>query len=110
MIDVIYPTSDAVLYITTRAPETEADWQVLQMKTLMLAESGLLLTLPGRTRPGDEWMKDARAMADAGAKAYRAAKARDLDALAELNDPLYMSCVNCHRAYRPNYGRGPAAR
>jgi len=106
MIDVIYPASDAVLYITTRTPESEADWQVLQMKALMLAESGTLLQLPARTRPGEAWTAEAKAMGDAGARAYRAAKARDLDALAALNDPLYMSCVNCHRAYRPDYGRG----
>ena len=26
-------------------------------------------------------------------------------ALANLNDPLYESCVVCHQNYRPDYGR-----
>ncbi len=105
MIDVIYPTSDAVLYITTRTPASEEDWAVLRTKALMLAEAGNLLMLPGRTRPGEAWMREAKAMYEAGAAAYQAAKVRDLDTLAALNDPLYRSCVNCHQAYRPNYGR-----
>jgi hypothetical protein len=105
MSDVIYPTSDAVLYITTRTPQSEEEWNVLQMKALMLAESGNLLMLPGRARQGEGWMREAKAMYDAGAAAYRAAKARDVEALAALNDPLYRACVNCHREYRPNYGR-----
>ena len=39
MVQVIYPTSDAIFYITTRTPKTEAEWVELQGKTLMLAES-----------------------------------------------------------------------
>jgi hypothetical protein len=105
MADVIYPTSDAVLYITTRTPASEAEWNVLQTKTLMLAESAYLLMIPPRAREGGGWMREAQAMYDAGADAYRAAKARDVDALAALNDPLYLSCVNCHREYRRGYGR-----
>jgi hypothetical protein len=106
MADVIYPTSDAVLYITTRTPATDAEWNELRTQTLMLAESGRMLMLPGRVRPGDAWMQNARAMYEAGVAAFRAAKAHDVEALAALNDPLYQSCVACHRAYRPDYGRG----
>mgnify|MGYP002151323480 FL=1 len=45
-------------------------------------------------------------MRDAGLAAFKAAKAKDVKALDELNDQLYQSCVTCHLHYRPNYGRG----
>jgi hypothetical protein len=106
MVRMIYPTSDAVFYISTRTPTTEAEWGELQAKTLTLAESANLLMLPGRARDQGRWMDDARLMLDAGQAAYRAARAKDVDALVEVNDALYRSCVQCHQHYRPNYGRG----
>src|SRR5471030_2603884 len=39
MVDVIYPASDAVFYISTRTPINDAEWTELQGKTLMVAES-----------------------------------------------------------------------
>ena len=46
MVHMIYPTSDAVFYITTRAPKTDEEWAALQAKTLTLAESANLLMMP----------------------------------------------------------------
>jgi hypothetical protein len=105
MIDVLYPTSDAVFYISTRTPKSDAEWTELQGKTLMLAESANLLMLPGRARDNDRWMADAKLLLDAGAAAFAAAKKKDVDALVDLNDALYQSCVTCHQHYRVNYGR-----
>jgi hypothetical protein len=107
MVKIIYPTSDAVFYITTRAPKDEAEWSDLQAKTLMLAESANLLMMPRRARDQDRWMSDAKLMLDAGTAAFKAAKAKDLPALDALNDKLYESCVTCHQHYRVNYGRRP---
>ena len=104
MIRVIYPTSDAVFYIDTRTPTSDAEWGELQSKTLMLAESANLLMMPGRARDNDRWMTDAKLMFDAGQAAFRAARAKNLQALQDLNDQLYQSCVQCHQHYRPNYG------
>ena len=108
MVKVIYPASDAIFYITTRQPATEAEWGDLQGKALMVAESANLLMLPGRARDEDRWMQDAQLMLDAGRAAYRAARAKDLAALEALNDQLYESCTSCHQHYRPNYGRRPS--
>ena len=105
MVDVLYPASDAVFYISTRTPNTEAEWTELQGKTLMLAESANLLMMAGRARDNAGWMADAKLLLDAGTAAFAAAKKRDVNALVELNDPLYQSCVVCHMQYRPNYGR-----
>ena len=109
MIRMIYPTSDAVFYISTRTPTTDAEWGELQAKTLTLAESANLLMMPGRARDQDRWMQDAQLMLDAGRAAFRAAKAKDVAALDALNDQLYTSCTSCHSHYRTNYGRRPSA-
>jgi len=109
MIRMIYPTSDAVFYIETRTPATEAEWGELQAKTLTLAESANLLMMPGRARDQDRWMTDARLMLDAGWAAFKAAKAKDVPALEALSDQMYEACTTCHQHYRPGYGRRPPA-
>ena len=109
MVKIIYPASDAIFYITTREPKTDAEWGELQGKALSVAESANLLMMPGRARDQDRWMQDAKLMLDAGTAAYRAARAKDVAALDALNDQLYNSCTSCHQHYRPNYGRRPAA-
>src|SRR5476649_2295343 len=107
MIKIIYPTSDAVFYITTRTPKDDADWNELQAKTLMLAESANLLMLPVHARDQNRWMTDAKLMLDVGTAAFKAAKMKDVAALDALNDQLYTSCTTCHQHYRPNYGKRP---
>jgi hypothetical protein len=107
MVKIIYPASDAVFYIATRQPKTEAEWGELQGKTLALAESANLLMMPGRARDQDRWMQDSKLMLDAGMAAFRAARSKDVAALEAVNDQLYTSCTSCHQHYRPNYGRRP---
>ena len=108
MVKIIYPASDAIFYITTREPKTEAEWVELQGKALVVAESANLLMMPGRARDQDRWMDDAKLMLEAGRAAFRAAKAKDVAALDALSDQLYTSCTSCHQHYRQNYGRRPA--
>jgi len=109
MVKIIYPSSDAIFYITTRTPKTEAEWGDLQGKALAVAESANLLMMPGRARDQTRWMDDAKLMLDVGRAAFRAARAKDVAALEALNDQLYTSCTSCHQHYRPNYGRRPSA-
>jgi hypothetical protein len=106
MVTIIYPASDAIFYVTTRAPSNDAEWNELQGKALMVAESANLLMMPAHMRDEDRWLADAKLMKDAGAAAFKAAKAKNLKALEDLNDALYQSCVTCHTHYRRNYGRG----
>jgi hypothetical protein len=106
MVRIIYPASDAIFYVTTRTPTNDAEWGELQAKALMVAESANLLMMPAHMRDEERWLADATLMRDAGAAAFKAAKAKDVEALADLNDALYQSCVTCHTHYRPNYGRG----
>jgi hypothetical protein len=48
-------------------------------------------------------MRDARMMVDVGEAIVETAKARDIQALENLNDRLYNACVVCHQDYRPKY-------
>jgi len=106
MTKIIYPASDAIFYVTTRTPTNAAEWTVLEGQALMVAESANLLLMPAHRRDDERWLVDARLMRDAGLAAFKAAKAKDVKALDELNEALYQSCVTCHLHYRPNYGRG----
>ena len=106
MVDIIYPTSDDIFYAERDVPKTGPMWTALQRSALTLAESGNLLMMSGRARD-EMWIKDAKMLVDVGAAAYRAALAKDLDAVLALNDQLYTACVTCHQQYRPNYGRRP---
>jgi hypothetical protein len=105
MINIIYPTSNAVFYVYRTPPKNEEQWGEMETNALMLAESGNLLMMAGRARDQDKWMKDSKLLVDVGAAAFKAAKARDTDALLALNEQLNTACVTCHQDYRPNYRR-----
>jgi hypothetical protein len=105
MVKIIYPASDALFYIESRTPKTDAEWTVLEGQALMLAESANLLMMPGRARDQQQWMADAKLMLDAGAAAVKAVKTKNVEGIAALNEQLVESCTSCHRHYRPNYGK-----
>jgi len=107
MINIIYPTSDAIFYVDRTPPSTEAEWNLLKNQALMLAESGNLLLMPGRLRDNGNWVTDSKLMVDAGAAAYKAASAKDIEAVRAVNDKLYAACVTCHMQYRADYPKYP---
>ena len=107
MVKIIYPTSDALFYIESRTPKDEAEWNAFEGQMLMLAESANLLMMPGRARDQKQWMADAKLMLDAGALAVKAAKTKNVEAIAALSDQLLESCTTCHKHYRPGYGQKP---
>ena len=108
MVKIIYPASDALFYIESRTPTTDADWTTLEGQALMVAESANLLMMPGRARDQKQWMADAKLMLDAGAAAVKAVKTRNVDGIVALSDQLLESCTSCHKHYRPGYGQKPA--
>ena len=105
MVKIIYPASDALFYIESRTPRSDAEWTVLEGQALMVAESANLLMMPGRARDQKLWMDDAKLMLDAGAAAVKAAKAKNVEQIAALSDQLMESCTSCHRHYRKGYGQ-----
>ncbi len=48
MIDVVYPTSNAVFYIFREPPKNEVQWEIFKTQALTLAESANLLMMPSR--------------------------------------------------------------
>lgn len=105
MVKIIYPASDALFYIESRTPKTEAEWGALEGQALMLAESANLLMMPGRARDQKQWMTDSRQMLDAAAEALTAARKRDVDGIVFVGEKLLESCTSCHKTYRPGYGK-----
>ena len=107
MVKILYPYADSLFYIETRTPTSDTEWTALETQTMIFTETANLLMLPGRARDQKQWMADAKLMLDAGAAALKAVKAKDVAAIAALNDQLYQSCTSCHSHYRPNYGKKP---
>jgi len=109
MIDVIYPTSNAVFYLFREPPKNNVQWDEFKTQALTLAESANLLMTPSRARDQDKWMVDAKLLWDVGNAAYRAAHAKNLEGIVALNDQLNTACVQCHMDYRPAFGPRPGA-
>src|SRR4051812_23076498 len=105
MIDVIYPTSNAVFYLFRNPPKNDVQWDEFKSQALTLAESANLLMMPSRARDQDKWMVDSKLLWEVGNKAYKAAQAKNLEAVLALNEELNTACVTCHMDYRQAYGR-----
>ena len=107
MVDLIFPTSNALFYVSREEPKNGVEWAQLELTFLTLAESANVLMAPPRARDQGQWMDDARLLLNVGIKAYRNAKAKNYEALVELNAELYESCQSCHVHYRPGDRRRP---
>ena len=105
MVDLIFPTSNEIFYVGRNEQKSPKDWMDLQQNALIVAEAANLLMAENRARDKDRWMKDAKLLQDVGSKAYKMAKAKDLEGLKGLNDELYEACQSCHEHYRPGYRR-----
>jgi cytochrome c553 len=102
MQGIVVPASNAIFRIPNEAPKNDKEWAAVQSNALVLAESGNLLMLPGRAKDDGEWMKDSKALVDAGAAAFKAANAKDTDALTEIGDQILTTCSTCHQKYEPH--------
>ena len=107
MLDIIFPVSNEIFYVSRNEKKTEKDWYDLRQNALTLAEVANVLMAENRAKDKDRWMTDAILLREVGKKAYAAAKAKDLPALEALNDELYEACQSCHVHYRPGYRRRP---
>jgi hypothetical protein len=105
MLEMIFPTSNELFYVGRNEDKTQKDWNDLRNNMLMLAETANLLMADNRAKDKDQWMKDAQLLRDVATKAFKLAKARDLEGLKTLNDEAYESCQSCHVHYRPGYKR-----
>ena len=96
---IIVPTSDMVFGVAGEAPKDGEGWTALGNSALTLAESGNLLLMS--TPSGDKgvWSEQSKALRAAAAAAYKAANAKDADAVIEAGDKIYETCAGCHEQY-----------
>jgi hypothetical protein len=110
MVSMVYPSANNILLAAYRGgPQDDKEWLALQRSAVMLAESGNVLTMRGPAGGQGDWAKDAKMLVDAGAAAYKAARAKDANALMAVAPPLNAACTTCHKQYRANVA-GPAER
>jgi len=103
MLDLIHPASNEILLSIYRGgPQNDAEWAGIRRSALTLAESGDLLTSPGRTHDQGDWAKYAKMLSAAGMAAYKAAQSKDVKALGAVADAMDAACTACHKQYRPN--------
>jgi hypothetical protein len=103
MTSMVYPAAnDLLLSITRGGPKDDKEWMAVQHAAVLLGESGNVMMMRGHARDQGEWITDAKMLVAAGTAAYRAARAKDINALTALETPINASCVSCHKQYRPN--------
>jgi cytochrome c553 len=99
---MVIPSSDVIFAVPGQAPKDDKEWASVQNSALMLAESGNLLMMTGRAKDNGEWIKDSKALVDAGAAAFKAANAKDVNKLTDLGDDIVTACETCHKKYKPD--------
>lgn len=80
------------------APSSAAAWARVESAATILAESGNLLMMPGRSA-GADWNKFSSALTAAGQLATLAAQKQDADALFDAGGHIYQACLACHNQY-----------
>jgi cytochrome c556 len=89
------------------APKNNADWAELEHHATQLASAGSLIMLGGTGKADMGWVQQtpwkqySQALADAGAAARDAVRARNLQALSQAGDQLVNTCESCHKEFKP---------
>jgi hypothetical protein len=89
------------------APKDEADWIELEDHATQLATAGSLIQMggTGKADPGwvlqTGWKTQAEAMTNAALAALSAAKGRNLDGVIKANSDLLLTCLGCHKEFKP---------
>ena len=71
MVDLIFPTSNEIFYVSRNENKSPKDWMDLQQNALIVAEVANLLMAENRARDKDRWMKDAKLLQDVGVRLIR---------------------------------------
>jgi len=87
---------------------TFGGWQAVENSSIALAEAANLISIPGRVcsngKPvplhNADWAKYVQGLRDASMEAYKAAQAKNQDAILDVADKLTTACANCHTVYR----------
>ena len=87
---------------------TFGGWQAVANAALALAESANLLLIPGRScsngapvpTKDPAWATFVQQLRDASMKSYKAAQAKNQDAILDVSDKVTTACASCHDVYR----------
>ena len=96
---IVIPSSDVIFQVAAKEPKTDEQWAAVQNSALALAEAGNLLMIGSRAKDQGEWMKQSQALLDLGSAAFKAAEAKDVDAVSKAGDEIYEVCEGCHNQY-----------
>jgi hypothetical protein len=99
--DVIWDSAGFVITAqgeTDLAPTTDEGWEHVRNSAAVVAETGNLLMMPGRSA-GPAWEAFARGLIAAGEVAIAAAEAHDSTALFDAGGQIYQVCRGCHEQY-----------
>ena len=83
-------------------PTTDEGWDYVRAQAAVVAESGNLLALPGRTVDEDAWLIYAEGIVDAGLMAMDAAQRQHEEDFFQAGAQLYSVCRACHQSYNPD--------
>jgi hypothetical protein len=83
-------------------------WQQVENSARALQETANLIMIPGRLCENGlpvplnqpDYQKAAQMLVDAGAAAYKAAKAKNIDEVIEVSNAVAEACAACHEPYR----------
>lgn len=82
--------------IVPRSPE---EWEAVRNAAYVMAESGNLLMMEGRSLDDDAWIAMSGAMIASGRRAIEAAEAEDAMAVFDVGGEVYAACTSCHAVY-----------
>jgi hypothetical protein len=81
-------------------PRTDEEWARVGANAAVLIESANMLLIGNRAVDQGDWVKRAKAMADAGQTALKAAEAKSPEGILEAGEIINQSCDNCHQKYQ----------
>lgn len=105
MDGMIRPAQQAINAAAKEAPADDRAWRGVVLNAVMLQEAAQLLKTSGRVKDQEAWIKDADAMANAGASVQKAAEGKDFAALQAASGNIGTSCQGCHNVYRTRPGQ-----
>lgn len=82
-------------------PRTDEEWAAVRNNAMVIAESGNLLMVEGRSEDVavGPWMIMSQALVDAGVAAFEAAETKDPEAVFAVGEQIYNACETCHVLY-----------
>jgi hypothetical protein len=81
-------------------PRTDEEWAVVGANAAALIESASLLLIGDRPVDQGDWVKMAKAMADAAQIALKATADKNPEGILEGGEKINQTCDNCHQKYQ----------